>query len=278
MKSKLQSAVTSLTPIVIVALAVRLAFFWSYQHNNPKQALATIPFLFESGNIAHSIATGHGFGSPFHVDTGPTAWMTPVYPCLLAGIFRVFGEYTFQAFTRRRSLKHPCNGVRVRSNLLRRKTSGRRWSRRHGRLAVGRLPKCVSDSHRKHVGRIDCSAARRHHRLGNAPAPRISTRHCVDWLRAPVGPHPDDQRDAGFPAAAVARLARLSEAQARHPLAGEAVARGRHGGAVLPSLDRAQLRSVPHLRAAAFDPGPAVVGRQQSRRPGPLARHAPPDS
>lgn len=99
MKSKLQSAVTSLTPIVIVALAVRLAFFWSYQHNNPKQALATIPFLFESGNIAHSIATGHGFGSPFHVDTGPTAWMTPVYPCLLAGIFRVFGEYTFQAFT-----------------------------------------------------------------------------------------------------------------------------------------------------------------------------------
>ncbi len=99
MKKKLQSAATSLTLIVIVALAVRLAFFWSFQHNNPRQALSTIPFLFESGNIAHSIATGHGFSSPFHVDTGPTAWMTPVYPYLLAAIFRVFGEYTFDSFT-----------------------------------------------------------------------------------------------------------------------------------------------------------------------------------
>jgi hypothetical protein len=99
MKKKLQSAATSLTLIVIVALAVRLAFFWSFQHNNPRQALSTIPFLFESGNIAHSIATAHGFSSPFHVDTGPTAWMTPVYPYLLAAIFRVFGEYTFESFT-----------------------------------------------------------------------------------------------------------------------------------------------------------------------------------
>jgi 4-amino-4-deoxy-L-arabinose transferase-like glycosyltransferase len=98
MKARLQSAITSPALIVIVALAVRLAFFWSYQHNNPRQALSTIPFLFESGNVAHSIATGHGFSSPFHVDTGPTAWMTPVYPYLLAGIFRVFGEYTFQSF------------------------------------------------------------------------------------------------------------------------------------------------------------------------------------
>lgn len=94
----LRRAATSLTLILLVALGVRLAFLWDYASHNPTRALSTIPFLFESGNIAHSIATGLGFGSPFHIDTGPTAWMTPAYPLVLAGIFRVFGEYTFAAF------------------------------------------------------------------------------------------------------------------------------------------------------------------------------------
>ena len=98
MTSRLRAASTSLTLILLVALGVRLAFFWNYESHNPKQALATIPFLFESGNIAHSLATGHGFSSPFRVDTGPTAWMTPVYPLLLAGIFRIFGVYTFASY------------------------------------------------------------------------------------------------------------------------------------------------------------------------------------
>ena len=98
MKQRLRAATTSLTFIFVVALVLRLAFFWNYAAHNPKQALATIPFLFESGNIAHSIAIGHGFSSPFRVDTGPTAWMTPVYPLVLAGVFRIFGTYTFASF------------------------------------------------------------------------------------------------------------------------------------------------------------------------------------
>lgn len=87
-----------LVPILAVALLLRLAFLWQYQHDKPHQALGAIPFLFEPGNIAYSLAQGHGFSSPFRVETGPTAWMTPVYPLILAAIFRVFGVYTFQAF------------------------------------------------------------------------------------------------------------------------------------------------------------------------------------
>ena len=34
------------------------------------------------------------FSSPLHADTGPTAWMTPIYPFLLACVFKVFGIYT----------------------------------------------------------------------------------------------------------------------------------------------------------------------------------------
>jgi hypothetical protein len=98
MKGKLRSAATSLALITIVALVLRVAFLWNYASHNPHHALGIVPFLFESGNIGVSLATGHGFASPFRVDTGPTAWTTPVYPAILAAIFRVFGTYTFAAF------------------------------------------------------------------------------------------------------------------------------------------------------------------------------------
>ncbi len=99
MKIVLRAAATSIWIILLVALAVRLGFMWQYRLIHPKQAVSVIPFLFESGNIAHSLAAGHGFSSPFRVDTGPTAWMTPGYPLLLAGIFRLFGAYTLHAWT-----------------------------------------------------------------------------------------------------------------------------------------------------------------------------------
>ena len=90
--------------ILIVALALRLWSLANYTSIHPHQALGTIPFLFEPGNIAYSLANGHGFSSPFRVDTGPTAWMTPVYPALLAAIFRLLGNYTYSAFLAAASL------------------------------------------------------------------------------------------------------------------------------------------------------------------------------
>jgi len=48
----------------------------------------------ESVSIAASIAQGKGFSSPFGVPSGPTAWLAPVYPYLVAGLFRVFGLYS----------------------------------------------------------------------------------------------------------------------------------------------------------------------------------------
>lgn len=90
--------VTALPLILLVALSLRLAYAWDYQHPRPRQALAAIPFLLEPGNIAASLARGKGFGDPFRANTGPTAWTTPVYPLLIAGIFRVFGIYTFASY------------------------------------------------------------------------------------------------------------------------------------------------------------------------------------
>src|SRR5271170_7592220 len=93
-----RAAATSLWLMMLVALALRLGYMWQFQNIHPRQGVSVIPFLFESCNIAHSLATGHGFSSPFRVDSGPTAWMTPLFPLLLAGIFRIFGAYTFRAW------------------------------------------------------------------------------------------------------------------------------------------------------------------------------------
>ena len=54
------------------------------------------PFVLEHwafGRIGRSLATGHGFGNPM-ASTGPSALLPPIYPYILAGIFKLFGVYT----------------------------------------------------------------------------------------------------------------------------------------------------------------------------------------
>lgn len=54
-------------------------------------------FGFEMGKVASSIVTGHGFGNPYWIDTGPTAMITPVFPYLMSAAFVLFGVYTTTA-------------------------------------------------------------------------------------------------------------------------------------------------------------------------------------
>jgi 4-amino-4-deoxy-L-arabinose transferase-like glycosyltransferase len=98
MKNALRKIATSSLVIVIVALAARVAFAWYEVRQIPPQVLSIVPFQTETGHIAYSIASGKGFSSPFQRDTGPTAWLAPVYPYLLAGIFKLFGIYSLHSF------------------------------------------------------------------------------------------------------------------------------------------------------------------------------------
>jgi hypothetical protein len=80
--------------MVAVALALRLA---AMAYLYPLQLSARAQhwsFGYETGRIAASIAEGHGFSSPLFGDTGPTAWMTPIYPYIVAGVFKVFGVFS----------------------------------------------------------------------------------------------------------------------------------------------------------------------------------------
>ncbi len=51
----------------------------------------------EMGRIARALATGFGFSDPFRGHTGPTAWVGPLFPLILGGVFKVFGVFTPQS-------------------------------------------------------------------------------------------------------------------------------------------------------------------------------------
>ena len=46
------------------------------------------------GRIGRSLALGQGFSNRFNATTGPTAWEPPLYPFVMAGVFKLFGIHT----------------------------------------------------------------------------------------------------------------------------------------------------------------------------------------
>ncbi len=83
----------SLNPVgwmILVALIVRLS---------------VVPFVYdewmspfnithyEQGNVARSILAGHGFGSPW-LSNQPSAILPPVFPLIVAALFKIFGIHT----------------------------------------------------------------------------------------------------------------------------------------------------------------------------------------
>jgi 4-amino-4-deoxy-L-arabinose transferase-like glycosyltransferase len=77
--------------MVLVALALRMAVIPFDTIENLMDADHI--HAWEQGNVARSLVAGHGFGSPF-VSDQPSAIMPPVYPLIVAGIFKVFGVHT----------------------------------------------------------------------------------------------------------------------------------------------------------------------------------------
>jgi hypothetical protein len=84
--------------VAVVALLLRLAWLIYKTRGVPVEVLATVPFQNEVGNVAYALSTDHGFCCLFHQPTGPTAWLAPVYPLLIAGIFKLLGAFTLPAF------------------------------------------------------------------------------------------------------------------------------------------------------------------------------------
>ncbi len=80
--------------MVLSALILRLVIVSLVFRDVAAPTIDHEQFGWEMGWTARSIALGHGFGSPFLPWTGPTALVPPLYPYLLALIFRIFGLYS----------------------------------------------------------------------------------------------------------------------------------------------------------------------------------------
>jgi 4-amino-4-deoxy-L-arabinose transferase-like glycosyltransferase len=79
---------TILTLAIVCRLAIVLDVLLRYPHG----------WLFRSqgelGFLAESLRMGHGLSSPFGGTTGPTAFLAPGYPAVIALIFFLFGSFT----------------------------------------------------------------------------------------------------------------------------------------------------------------------------------------
>jgi len=80
--------------MLVIAFALRLAFLIVAHTYKFKPDQDHFSFGYEMGRIGRAIAVGRGFADPFGGQTGPTAWEPPLYPYLIAVIFKLTGVYS----------------------------------------------------------------------------------------------------------------------------------------------------------------------------------------
>jgi len=78
------------------AFFIRMVLLYHGWKTTPTAVRDFVPYGYELGRVARAIVAGEGFSSPLRmVDTGPTVWFTPIYPYLVAAIFKIWGTYSF---------------------------------------------------------------------------------------------------------------------------------------------------------------------------------------
>lgn len=88
------TARTSFFWILLIAMSVRVATILISHSYKFRTNDDNFSFGWEMGRVGRALAAGEGFSSPFNQRTGPTAWEPPLYPFLIAGVFKIFGIYT----------------------------------------------------------------------------------------------------------------------------------------------------------------------------------------
>ena len=80
-----------------VALAVRVGYMTLAHTYRFRPYDNHFQFGWEMGRIARALVTGYGYADPFRGHTGPTTWVAPLYPLLLAAVFKIFGIFTLKS-------------------------------------------------------------------------------------------------------------------------------------------------------------------------------------
>ena len=81
--------------MVLLSFVLQLAAIGIFRQYRTRTIEDHFGFGFEMGRVGRSIARGQGFSNPYGDNTGPSAWEPPLYPYLIAAVFKVFGIYTY---------------------------------------------------------------------------------------------------------------------------------------------------------------------------------------
>ena len=103
--------------MVLIGFVIRVLYIAIAHSYKFRTTDANFSFGWEIGRIAYSLATGHGFSSPFGGDTGPSAWTAPVYPWIVSLAFRAFGTYSHAASFVLLTFNSLCSALTCMGNL-----------------------------------------------------------------------------------------------------------------------------------------------------------------
>jgi 4-amino-4-deoxy-L-arabinose transferase-like glycosyltransferase len=92
---KLPAIPRSVLWMVVISFVLQVAAIGVFRQYQTRVGDDHFGFGWEMGRVARSIAQGRGFGSPYEGSTGPSAWEPPLYPYLMAGVFKIFGIYSY---------------------------------------------------------------------------------------------------------------------------------------------------------------------------------------
>jgi 4-amino-4-deoxy-L-arabinose transferase-like glycosyltransferase len=85
----------SLLWLVVLSFLLQVAMIGVFRQYRTRTEEDHFGFGWEMGRVARSIALGQGFSNPYGGNTGPSAWEPPLYPYLMAGVFKIFGIYSY---------------------------------------------------------------------------------------------------------------------------------------------------------------------------------------
>src|SRR5208282_1284824 len=94
LRSSLATVPRSVWWMMFMSFVLQVATVGVFRQYHMRTADDHFNFGWEMGRIGRSNVLGKGFSSPYEGNTGPTAWEPPLYPYLIAGVFKFVGIYT----------------------------------------------------------------------------------------------------------------------------------------------------------------------------------------
>jgi 4-amino-4-deoxy-L-arabinose transferase-like glycosyltransferase len=96
-QNRIAAALQSPALAVVAAFAVRMALLWWIHRDRDAHQFLFFPTSHEAWDVAWAMALGNGFSAPLTGMQGPTAWVAPAYPGLIALALKVTGRDSYGA-------------------------------------------------------------------------------------------------------------------------------------------------------------------------------------